>query len=65
MQASPNWSLAPTSRDPSTGVGDVTIHAAGGGGGGGAVDSVNGQTGVVILTAADVGAVAPGDDVMT
>ena len=38
--------------DPSTGVGDVTIHAAGGGGGGGAVDSVNGQTGVVILTAA-------------
>lgn len=49
--------------DPATGVGDVTIHAAGGGGGGGAVDSVNGKTGVVILTAADVGAVAPGDDV--
>lgn len=36
---------------------DVTdaIAAAGGGGGGGAVDSVNGQTGVVTLTAADVG----------
>lgn len=29
---------------------------AGGGGGGGAVDSVNGKTGVVVLTAADVGA---------
>ena len=32
--------------------------AASGGGGGGAVDSVNGQTGVVVLTAADVGAVS-------
>lgn len=30
------------------------------GGGGGAVDSVNGQTGVVVLDAADVGAVASG-----
>lgn len=30
--------------------------AASGGGGGGAVDSVNGETGVVVLTAADVGA---------
>ena len=29
---------------------------AGGGGGGGAVDSVNGKTGVVVLTATDVGA---------
>ena len=29
--------------DPVSGVGDVTIHAAGGGGGGGAVDSVNGK----------------------
>lgn len=32
----------------------------GGGGGGGAVDSVNGQTGVVVLDAADVGADAAG-----
>ena len=32
------------------------ISASGGGGGGGAVDSVNGQTGVVVLDAADVGA---------
>ena len=30
--------------------------SGGGGGGGGAVDSVNGQTGVVVLAAADVGA---------
>lgn len=36
-------------------VGNV-ISATGGGGGGGAVDSVNGYTGVVVLTAADVGA---------
>lgn len=28
----------------------------GGGGGGGAVDSVNGETGIVVLTASDVGA---------
>lgn len=35
------------------------INAAGGGGGG-AVDSVNGQTGVVVLDAADVGADATG-----
>ena len=33
---------------------------SGGGGGGGAVDSVNGQTGVVVLGAADVGADAVG-----
>lgn len=32
-------------------------------GGGGAVDSVNGQTGEVVLDADDVGAVAPGDDI--
>jgi hypothetical protein len=37
----------------------VTISASGGGGGG-AVDSVNGQTGVVVLNAADVGADAAG-----
>lgn len=36
------------------------ISASGGGGGGGAVDSVNGQTGVVVLDAADVGADAAG-----
>lgn len=36
-----------------------TAITAAGGGGGGAVDSVNGQTGVVVLDAADVGA-APG-----
>lgn len=35
--------------------GVITISASGGGGGG-AVDSVNGQTGVVVLAAADVGA---------
>ena len=34
----------------------ITISASGGGGGGGAVDSVNTQTGVVVLDAADVGA---------
>lgn len=37
--------------------GNTTIALdAGGGGGGGAVDSVNGKTGVVVLTATDVGA---------
>lgn len=39
----------------------ATGWQASGGGGGGAVDSVNGQTGVVSLDATDVGAVAPGD----
>lgn len=34
------------------------IAGSGGGGGGGAVDSVNGQTGDVVLDAADVGAIA-------
>ena len=29
----------------------------------GAVDSVNGQTGTVVLDAADVGALAPGDNI--
>lgn len=38
--------------------GDTITIAATGGGGGGAVDSVNGQTGVVALDAADVGATA-------
>lgn len=33
----------------------------GGGGGGGAVDSVNGQTGTVVLTSSDVGAAAQSD----
>jgi hypothetical protein len=32
----------------------ITIAAAAGGGGGGAVDSVNGATGVIVLTASDV-----------
>ena len=37
--------------------GNTTVALdAGGGGGGGAVDSVNGKTGVVVLTATDVGA---------
>ena len=40
---------------PASGTGEVEISAAGGGGGG-AVDSVNGQTGDVVLDAADVGA---------
>lgn len=39
--------------DPATG---LPYKAEGGGGGGGAVDSVNGQTGVVVLDAEDVGA---------
>lgn len=34
------------------------FNEGGGGGGGGAVDSVNGQIGVVVLSAADVGALA-------
>lgn len=42
--------------NPSANRVDVTLTATGGGGGG-AVDSVNGQTGVVILTAADVSAI--------
>lgn len=33
----------------------LAASGGGGGGGGGAVDSVNGQTGVVVLTAADIG----------
>lgn len=37
---------------------DVDIYASAGGGGGGAVDSVNGMTGDVVLTASDVGALA-------
>jgi len=37
------------------------IRVYGGGGGGGAVDSVNGQTGTVVLTASDVGALATSD----
>lgn len=37
---------------------DVDIYASAGGGGGGAVDSVNGKTGDVVLTASDVGALA-------
>lgn len=39
--------------DPTTG---LPYKAVGGGGGGGAVDSVNGKTGVVVLSASDVGA---------
>lgn len=39
--------------------GNPVINVSGGGGGGGAVDSVNGQTGVVVLDAGDVGAEYP------
>lgn len=37
---------------------DAPVISASGGGGGGAVDSVNGQTGVVVLDAGNVGALA-------
>lgn len=37
---------------------DITFNASGGGGGGGAVDSVNGQTGTVVLDAGDIDATA-------
>tara|TARA_R110002012_G_scaffold169893_3_gene334032 strand:+ start:2008 stop:2949 length:942 start_codon:yes stop_codon:yes gene_type:complete len=37
------------------------LSASGGGGGGGAVDSVNGKTGTVVLTAADVSAIPLND----
>ena len=47
--------------DPESGTGVVTINSSGTGGG--AVDSVNGQTGVVVLTADDVGALESGDNV--
>lgn len=38
-------------------IANLAFFGSGGGGGGGAVDSVNGQTGVVLLDAVDVGAV--------
>ena len=41
--------------DPATGL-PYKAAGGGGGGGGGAVDSVNGKTGVVVLSASDVGA---------
>lgn len=41
------------------------LPSSGGGGGGGAVDSVNGQTGAVVLDAADVGAVPTTGGTMT
>src|SRR5690606_35375955 len=41
---------------PDDGADTITISASGSGGGGGAVDSVNGQTGVVELDYEDVGA---------
>lgn len=44
---------------PSMNAAGGTLNASGGGGGG-SVDSVNGQTGVVVLGAADVGAAAAG-----
>ena len=46
-----------------TGITWATVFRDGGAGGGGAVDSVNGQTGVVVLDAADVGAL-PDDTVI-
>lgn len=44
---------------------DGKIIINGGAGGGGAVDSVNGQTGEVVLTASDVGAVSTTGDTIT
>jgi hypothetical protein len=62
------WRVALNERVPEDGAdGEVLVfHPAGnqwepGGGGGGAVDSVNGQTGVVELDAGDVGAAADDD----
>lgn len=46
-----------------TGITWATVFRDGGAGGGGAVDSVNGQTGVVVLDAGDVGAL-PDDTVI-
>lgn len=43
--------------------GSIPSDKINGGAGGGAVDSVNGQTGTVVLDASDVGALAPGDNV--
>lgn len=44
----------------------IIVPGSGGGGGGtGAVSSVNGKTGAVVLTAADVGAVKKAGDTMT
>lgn len=39
----------------------VTVLGSSGGGGGGAVDSVNGETGTVVLTANEIGSTATGD----
>ncbi len=60
VQASANSKLASVVAGTNITVDDTDpqnpVISASGGGGGGAVDSVNGQTGVVVLDAADVGA---------
>jgi len=48
--------ITPGSNCAATTVADELASAGGGGGSGGAVSSVNGKTGAVVLTAADVGA---------